>query len=183
MKSRLLKISIVSLFLVSCLYLPVKAYMEFLYGMNTPNFTVKNFNMTGTWESWWWASSKAIIAWNNTPTRASITVSSTSPNSLIIGSYTDSFLGQYSADKVYPTGKAYQFSIRINSYNINTSPDLINLDNYIQSVVCHELGHAFSLADLPGASNCIMGYERNRNTMIAPQTDDINGVNAYYPNY
>ena len=72
-------------------------------------------------------------------------------------------------------GRATTFTIYLNDYNIEKKSD-----QYKQSVIVHELGHAFCLDDNPPESLSIMRYDRNREIIIIPQTDDINGVNAAY---
>jgi hypothetical protein len=53
-------------------------------------------------------------------------------------------------------------------------------NNYKQSTIVHEFGHALSLADNPSEKQSIMRHDRNRNTIIKPQQDDIKGVKSYY---
>ncbi|MCR1836273.1 matrixin family metalloprotease [Oceanobacillus caeni] len=47
-----------------------------------------------------------------------------------------------------------------------------------QSTAVHELGHALGIAHNNGTS--IMNSNRDRNKMITPQTDDVNGVKSIY---
>lgn len=72
-------------------------------------------------------------------------------------------------------GRATSFTIKLNRRL------LVNESDYFrQSVMVHELGHALGLGDNPPESPSIMRYDRDRNTMISPQQDDIDGVNYYY---
>ena len=74
-----------------------------------------------------------------------------------------------------------KFKIELNTTAI--SNDAINLSNFTQSVFVHELGHTVWLDDnptlLPGQTS-IMDYFRPRNTMITPQSLDINNVRSKY---
>jgi len=49
-------------------------------------------------------------------------------------------------------------------------------DGFAQSVLVHEMGHALGLGDRTSDSLCIMGYLRDRNTLIYPTASDIAGV-------
>ena len=52
---------------------------------------------------------------------------------------------------------------------------------YSLLIVYHELGHAFCLDDKPSSGNSsIMNYDRDRNTLIKPTSNDIAGVNNAY---
>lgn len=65
-------------------------------------------------------------------------------------------------------------------YNL-ISRDANNIYNFGQSVVAHEFGHLFFLADNPvssGAGNnmSLMNHARDRETVIQPTYFDINNV-------
>lgn len=54
-------------------------------------------------------------------------------------------------------------------------------NNWGQSVLVHEFGHAFCLDDNPSSRNAsIMNHDRTRNTLIKPTSNDIAGVNSAY---
>lgn len=117
-------------------------------------------------------------AWNNSVSGVSIYTVAGSGHSWITDDMTtETWNGQYEAvSRQYGFwGRATKFHITINrSICVNHG------SNFKQSVICHELGHALSLDDQPNSSDCIMGYARDRDSMITPQQDDINGVNAAY---
>ncbi|MGX9808846.1 matrixin family metalloprotease (plasmid) [Exiguobacterium acetylicum] len=64
-----------------------------------------------------------------------------------------------------------KFAGYLNDYAVKNS-------NVAQSAGVHELGHAFGIAHNSGTS--IMNSSRDRNSMITPQTDDVNGVKSIY---
>ena len=65
--------------------------------------------------------------------------------------------------------------------NQSISNDATNFNNFVQSVLVHELGHILCLADNPSTtSSSIMKYSRDRNTLTRPQTYDINDVNTKF---
>ena len=73
-----------------------------------------------------------------------------------------------------------KFQIKLNSTTI--SNDATNFNNFVQSVLVHELGHILWLADNPSTtSSSIMKYTRDRNTLTRPQSYDINDVNTKFP--
>ena len=94
-------------------------------------------------------------------------------NVIYSGSYDDSWVGCYSY--YTKSGKTYKFNIYLNDRLLKDKSN-----NYKQSVLVHELGHALSLADNPPEAQSIMRYDRNRNIMIVPQPDDIAGVKKQY---
>ena len=73
-------------------------------------------------------------------------------------------------------GRAGKFKIELNRNNLVSKSD-----TFRSSVLVHELGHAFCLDDNPSSGNSsIMNYDRNRNYLTWPTSDDIAGVNAAY---
>lgn len=64
-----------------------------------------------------------------------------------------------------------KFAGYLNDYAIKNS-------KVAQSTAVHELGHALGIAHNNGTS--IMNSKRDRNKMITPQTDDVNGVKNIY---
>ena len=71
-----------------------------------------------------------------------------------------------------------KFTIKVNARTI--SADATNFNNFAKSTVTHEFGHVFWLCDNPNTSkSSIMKYSRNSG-MTAPQTFDVDNVNAKY---
>jgi hypothetical protein len=116
----------------------------------------------------------AMNSWNNTPTKANIyykagtwcDISTRSlPNDTWYGAYT--------------RGIGY-YTVTLNDYRISQDYSSANKPKVIQSVMAHEWGHALGLADIPTGTTMLMGHARDRTSIITPQQDDINGVNAIY---
>ena len=72
-------------------------------------------------------------------------------------------------------GRATKFKNTLNRTTLVSKSD-----NFRQSVIVHELGHALCSSDNPPESLSIMRYNRDRETCITPQQDDINGVITNY---
>jgi len=147
------------------------AYVTISYGYITAQIEVKNRSAYSN------VFDKSLTEWYYTPTPAWIKEVVVSNNSIGDGVYADGWNGQYSADSLQYVfwGRATSFTISLNRrILVNES------DNFKQSVMVHELGHALGLDDNPPQSQSIMRYDRDRNTMISPQSDDIDGVNYYY---
>ena len=79
----------------------------------------------------------------------------------------------------YYRGIGY-YDITLNDYRLYQDYGSSGYNNAKQSTMVHEWGHALGLGDQPNGSTMIMGYGRDRTTMITPQQDDIDGVNAIY---
>ncbi len=93
--------------------------------------------------------------------------------------YDDTWYGLTSQTYNSSTGYTTKFTIKVNARNI--SADATNFNNFAKSTVTHEFGHVFWLCDNPNTSkSSIMKYSRNRNGMTAPQTFDVDNVNAKY---
>lgn len=118
----------------------------------------------------------AVTSWNLTSTPVAINNNGNSSNKVYVASYSDTWYGSYTPSTNW-LGNVTSFNIKLNSRTIGN--DATNWNNYVESVMVHELGHSLSLGDLNSGTS-IMNENRNRNTMYKPQTDDINGVNAYY---
>ena len=116
----------------------------------------------------------AMYAWNATPTKAYVwydagCLSDVSTRSLP----NDTWYGSYYRGIGY-------YDITLNDYRLYQDYGSSGYDNAKQSTMVHEWGHALGLGDQPNGSTMIMGYGRDRTTMITPQQDDIDGVNAIY---
>ena len=72
-----------------------------------------------------------------------------------------------------------QFEIVLNHDHIVAQA--INVNNYVRSIMAHELGHILGLADNPSTtSNTIMSHTRQRNIITIPQPFDIESVRIVY---
>lgn len=146
------------------------AYLNQNFGWQSTSIPIKNASSS----SYKTVVNNSIAAWNNAiPGEVNIYLNKKANNTIYSGSYADSWIGYYS----YYTkkGKTYKFNIYLNDRLLANQSN-----NYKQSTLVHELGHALSLADNPPGVQSIMRYDRNRNTMIVPQQDDINGVKSFY---
>lgn len=93
--------------------------------------------------------------------------------------YNDTWYGLTSQTYNSSTGYTTKFTIKVNARTI--SADATNFNNFAKSTVTHEFWHVFWLCDNPNTSkSSIMKYSRNRNGMTAPQTFDVDNVNAKY---
>ena len=121
----------------------------------------------------------SVSAWNNTSTPVDIkTVPGSGYSYVIDGVYNDTWYGLYTPkDRQWLTsGRAGKFTIELNRKKLVSESN-----NFWQSVLVHELGHAFCLDDKPSSGNSsIMNYDRDRNTLIKPTSNDIAGVNNAY---
>lgn len=145
----------------------VSAYVKYDRGMSTSTFTVNN-RCTGDYKI---AVDNAINEWNKVSV-VTITQSSNSNNIIENATYEAEWAGYYTPST---HKKKRSFNIKLNNKHLDSRSF-----NTKQSVAIHELGHALSLADNPPETQSIMRYDRNRDTMIAPQDDDIKGVIEIY---
>ncbi|MDC3418341.1 hypothetical protein [Aquibacillus salsiterrae] len=141
-------------------------------GYPTPNFSLRNFNYNDTWEP---PMDRGIVEWNNTPTLVRIGTSSSSPNTVVAQQFSYAAYGYY----YNWTHTDKDFEIELNSRTI--SNDATNIQNFIQSAMTHELGHALWLADNPSSTSSIMHYDNNFNVNYKPFQFDINNVNTKFP--
>lgn len=125
------------------------------------------------------AINASIIAWNFSGAGVQIQRSdSNSQNEIIAKSFSDTWYGMATQwKKTWFT--PYRYRIDINTRTI--SRDATSYGSFIQSVVVHEFGHIFWLADNPPGTNpSIMRHNRNRNTMVTPQVLDVTNVKNKY---
>lgn len=121
----------------------------------------------------------SVRAWNGTPTPAYI-VKSDNVNhvhEIYSESINDTYNAQFRGYWWLPNLRCTTFGIVLNDQKLK---DKNKSDNYLQSVIVHEFGHAFCLADNPAESPSIMRHDRVRETVIEPCQDDIDGVNDAY---
>ena len=162
-------ILLVVISLISCTTI-IYSYLSTAYGYPTSIIAIKNA-CSDTYTPTFNAS---LAAWNNATPIVELTESSESLNFITDGAYADSWVGCYTYSYNKKAGTTL-FNIRLNTSILDSKSS-----NYRQSVLVHELGHALSLADNPPTSLSIMRYDRDRELIYVPQTDDINGVNAIY---
>lgn len=147
-------------------------------GSETGKVSVKSYSdkYNDTWVS---VINNGISAWNNSKANVSISVSSSSSNTIEAAQYNDTWYGLTTQTYNTATGYTISFVMKINARTINN--DATNFSNFAKSTVTHEFGHVFWLCDNPTTNkSSIMKYSRNRNTMTVPQTFDIDNVNAKY---
>ena len=120
-----------------------------------------------------------VNVWNNTNTPVNIvTVPGSGHSYVISGQWEDTWYGMYT-----PKSRQYVFWGRAGKFKIelNRNQLVSESDTFRKSVLVHELGHAFCLDDNPSSGNqSIMNYDRNRNYLTWPTSDDIAGVNSAY---
>lgn len=136
-------------------------------GQSTPKIAVYPYNYNTTWQT---ALNQGLANWNATFSPVSLTKSTLSGSTLTAAQYNTTWYGYYQS-----CGPTCMY-IRMNSKTI--AADATNVSNFIQSVTVHEYGHALYLNHVTSTS--IMNRSRNRNTMIKPQTADVNNVKAKY---
>ena len=165
-----IKKAIVTLVLVMFIFPIVSlSYTNQNYGWSSPSIPI----VINTSSSYKDLVKKSMTAWNNSIKEVNIYEKKKATNTVLSGSYTDTWVGAYSYH--LRSGKTYKFNIYLNDRLLSSKSN-----NYKQSTIVHEFGHALSLADNPPEKQSIMRYDRNRDVMTTPQQDDINGVKKYY---
>lgn len=148
------------------------AYVTMTFGYYQRVVPVKTTNTT-------YPISEAIDSWNSvmpsTGTQKRVTnlvsIVHNSNNFIYVTYKTDSWYGQYSATTVNnnSNNRATEFSITINTRTIGSS------DEFRQSTIAHEIGHAYGLDDDNNTGN-LMDQNRDRETVYVPQSSDISGA-------
>ena len=145
------------------------SYTNQNYGWSSPSIPI----VISTSSSYKDLVKKSMTTWNNSISEVNIYEKKKATNTVYSGTYADTWLGAYSY--YLKKGKTYKFNIYLNDRLLSSKSN-----NYKQSTIVHEFGHALSLADNPPEKQSIMRYDRNRDVMTTPQQDDINGVKKYY---
>ncbi|MCJ7841869.1 hypothetical protein MUB24_13355 [Lederbergia sp. NSJ-179] len=144
------------------------------YGWPSKTIPIKTYSYNDRWQI---PMNAAVSSWNNAGAKIKFNKSSSSSNTITAAQYSYTDYGRNYA--TYSGKNLKSFRIELNSRTI--SADAKNFLNFVQSTFVHELGHSIWLADNPSTSSAsIMKHSRNRNTMIKPQTFDINNVKAKY---
>lgn len=135
-------------------------------GFYTSNIYIRN-NLPSSYSS---HLSPSINAWNYATSKVNISTSSVSESYINALTLSDSVYGLNGISSSY-------FFILINSNKCTSSNT--------QSVIVHEFGHVFNLADnnnLALSIVPIMSNYRDRTVVKTPTSIDIEGVNASYNN-
>lgn len=133
---------------------------------------IRPYSYNSTWQS---PMDRSLNNWNATASPADIQKVSGAGNTVTAASYADSWFGYYNK---YCSVSCY-YTVRLNSRRI--SGEATNFANFVTSVMVHEFGHALSMADNPNTTRAsIMKESRPRNSMITPQSYDVEEVNRYY---
>ena len=150
------------------------AYVYYSRGQDLPNLRVNSSHLESTFTT---AYSNSRTAWFNTYTRANIIIDNTVSDKYIKSAYlSETYYGAYAPTGYAPSGRATGFTITLNTRTIP------NNNSFRQSLIVQEFVHAFCLGYNPSSGNTsIMNYNRDRYTLISPTSDDINGVQAAYP--
>jgi len=135
------------------------------------------FPMAAIWRT---NMDRALTNWNNSNANVTFVVNSTSNNRVRVTTF--STVAAYGLLLSTSSGTQMTgFEVLLHHQRITNSAS--NLNNFITSVMAHELGHVVGLDDNPTgqtATGTIMHTNRNRNTLINPTTFDINSVNLLY---
>lgn len=142
------------------------------YGYYLKNIDIDNWTYLNA--PYFMPTAAAVYAWNNPPAPAVIEIvpDTNSQNKVYASSLPEGVGGLYGVKTIGGSThhQTTKFSITINTDYENYS------SNFIQSLACHELGHACGLDDDNSQRWSIMNYNRNRETTITPFVSDCYGV-------
>lgn len=151
-----------------------QSYTVYLrYGMpNTSSYTIYRD-----------AFASAVSDWNSSQSKISFNLSDSNASSpFYVGTYYTEFQEIYGECKCYGSFSSDYIFETVNVLLNTNNPGIQTKSKTRRSVAGHELGHALGLHEENSVANALMNQNRNRETIYTPQTDDINGVNARYPN-
>lgn len=127
------------------------------------------------------AIAQGIRRWNDTDL-FSITYGADTDNTITTTSSSESWYGI--TDITYKGTVVTKYAITINKTKISSAA---SSSTYVLSigisVVSHEFGHVFGLADITDTTNTtisIMNSARDRTTLLGPTTRDVNLLKAIY---
>ena len=182
-----LRNSIVSFLMVACVGTQLcnfnasaGVYLSYGYPKSTSSTITQipylPYSASGTWNT---GVSKAINNWNTNVGTTHVRFYETSQcaNKILVQNSSDTWYGTTGVSRRGSSISTY--TIIINKRRV--SEDAVNLTNFIQSVMCHEMGHCIYLDDNPSSSvSSIMNYSRNRDMMTSPTTYDVRNVASKY---
>lgn len=144
--------------------------------------TIPIRNLSAPNQSWLSAMNRAVNDWNNSNAHINFSQNSTSNNLTNVQNNANPWFGLIEMQVNTNTRHISRFNITLNHRTISNSAT--SLDNFITSVMSHELGHVLGLADNPtnvtGSNGSLMNHARNRNILISPLPVDIASVNLRY---
>ena len=118
-----------------------------------------------------------IDEWNDTDTPIDFTEGN-GDSYCISGQWDDTWYGMYT-----PRDLEFIFFGRAGNFKIELNRNMLVSESktFWKSVLTHELGHAVCLGDNPSSGNqSIMNYDRDRNYLTWPTSDDVDCVNDAY---
>lgn len=152
-----------------------RKYLSF--GSANKTIYIYPYNFSSTWQT---AINQSRYKWNNSSAPVNFYTSSNSNNRIYVSQYDYKAYGITYALEL-SGNELTKFKIELNSRTIMSAASAGSLENFIQSVLVHELGHTIWLADNPVTEkDSIMKYTRDRNTMVSPTAYDISNVAAKY---
>lgn len=133
--------------------------------------------------------SSGASAWRAKTTEAQILHYSNNPGSGFNVYMSVGNISEVTWDGVTNTNYSTSYPYYVNSQTVTINrayTSTWNNDGALQSVVVHEMGHVFGLADYGNSRTIMNGYTFGTNSrygtygLTVPQADDVNGVNAKY---
>lgn len=125
--------------------------------------------------------------WKAATTEATINYYSSNSNSSYYVYMSAGSISDVSWDGMtYTTYNTSTNYVTSQTVTLNTAKRAWNDDDALQSVIVHEMGHVFGLADNGKTSTIMNGYTYGTNSrygeykLMIPQKDDIDGVNKIY---
>lgn len=148
-------------------------YALHIWGYHSTSVDINLYNLSSIYST---PFNDAKNSWNNAAIPCSVYSSPYSSNYLYDIAYDSTYIAQY---------LVYEYSYA-DPGHITTRFNIVLNNNYVmtmqtrekQSVIAHEIGHAFGLYDYDAVSTVLMSHARNRYSLYTPKSGDIAGVNA-----
>ena len=147
------------------------------YGSPNNTIYVYQYSYNSIWQT---PMNQARNNWNTSSAPINFYISNSSNNIIDAASYEYTAYG-YTYPLELSGSSLIKFKIEVNARTIAADANSGCLENFIQSVLVHELGHTIWLKDNPNTTSAsIMKHSRNRNTMTNPSSYDVTNVTAKY---